>query len=214
MSRYRCWSSLQGREVYHRPSGPGASKPPHMNAMMMSCKRTLVLRALYTVSWLTFGALAGYSCMSGKLVPDLRIGYCVALQYLLRVSRGGLMWAGLPCSSHVWISRGSSGRSISCPRGDTSKKITRVGNEQACRWALMVLVCIARGVWWCCEQPSSSLVPSLHYVKWILHLNRVNPSLLPGRLVRLLLALNGIGSRMSSSYNQATLDFSKSALPR
>ena len=119
----------------------------------------------------------------------LRIGFLVCVQKLLRVRRGGLCFSGLPCSSHVWISRGSTGRSRDCPRGNLQSSTTQAGNEQACRFSLLVLVCVARMVYWVCEQPSSSLAIYLPYIEWVLNLNRINPGLIPGRVVRLWLGI-------------------------
>ena len=118
----------------------------------------------------------------------LRYGYCLAYQYLLRVQRGGLFFSGLPCSSHVWISRGTSGRSSENPKGNDSP-MTRKGNLLTCRYALMVLVAVARAVWWLCEQPVSSLATKLPYLDWVMNLNMVHRGLDAGRLVRLHLSL-------------------------
>ena len=48
----------------------------------------------------------------------LRLGYLVALQYVFRLRAGALLMCGLPCSLHVWLSRGTSGKSRENPRGD------------------------------------------------------------------------------------------------
>ena len=128
-----------------------------------------------------------------ELKPALlhaRIGYSVALQYCLRLRAGALMFCGLPCGSHVWISRGTSGRSQACPRGNVDCEFTSTGNEQAARLALMILLCTVRLVYWACEQPHSSLVPKLPYIEWVMNLNRVHPSLDAARLVKLCLNSN------------------------
>ena len=40
-----------------------------------------------------------------------------ALQHVLRLREGSLIHCGPPCSSWVWINRGTSGRSTSNPEG-------------------------------------------------------------------------------------------------
>ena len=67
------------------------------------------------------------------------MGLCLALQKLLRVLAGGLFYSGLPCSSQVWISRGSSGRAPEDPRGNVDSGFTQKGNVQACRYAMLVI---------------------------------------------------------------------------
>ena len=113
-----------------------------------------------------------------------RLGFTIAVQKLLRVLAGGLFWSGLPCSSFIFMSQGSSGRHKSNPSGNNSL-LTRTGNKLCCRWTLLVMLAIARGVYWVCEQPSSSFAPKMEYVKWILHVNRINIALPAGRIVQL-----------------------------
>ena len=87
----------------------------------------------------------------------------------MRVKAGGLLMSGLPCSGHVWISRGTTGKSRENPRGDcdsaTSHKCTKTANLLACRFALIALICLARQVWWLAEQPSSSVAHFLEYIQ-------------------------------------------------
>ena len=85
----------------------------------------------------------------------------------------------------MWISRGSSGRTPEDPRGNLDSGFTQKGNLQACRYAMLVMVAVARAVYWVCEQPHSSTAPLLPYMEWVLNLNRLNVGLDAGRLVRL-----------------------------
>lgn len=99
----------------------------------------------------------------------VRTGFLLALRELLMVRPGGLMFAGLPCSAHIWLASGSSKKNRINPRGKTSLKFVRMGNMQASRFSLMVLVAKVRRVWWGCEQPNGSVAPYLHYMQLALY---------------------------------------------
>ena len=124
----------------------------------------------------------------------LRTGFLIYLQYVLRVIKGGLNMAGVPCSAHVWISRASTGKSRQQPLGDQSRPCTRSGNCIAARWALGVAVGIVRHVLWAAEQPSSSLLPRLPFVQFLIHINQVGWGFQAAQLVRLQLAWNNNNS--------------------
>ena len=96
----------------------------------------------------------------------------MALQYTLRIIKGGMSWAGLPCGSHVWISRATSKRTRSDPIGDRSVPMTRVGNMLSSRYGLIILVCIVRQVYWGCEQPHSSLAMYLPWLEMVCNSNK------------------------------------------
>lgn len=100
----------------------------------------------------------------------------MACQYILRLKPGALFWGGLPCSLHVWISRGTSGKTRDNPRGifDGSFKheCVKVANLLAARYALLVLVCLVRQVHWITEQPVSSVAMYLPYLEVALHTAR------------------------------------------
>lgn len=95
----------------------------------------------------------------------LRYGYLVALQYVLRMKVGALLFCGLPCSLHVWISRGTSGKSRQHPRGRTDLPCVANANQIAARFGMIILVCLARQIWWLAEQPSSSVAHFLPYIQ-------------------------------------------------
>mmetsp|Transcript_85335 Transcript_85335/g.135247 ORF Transcript_85335/g.135247 Transcript_85335/m.135247 type:complete len:372 (+) Transcript_85335:17-1132(+) len=102
-------------------------------------------------------------------------GYIVALQYLLRVRAGGLLFGGLPCSLHVWMSRGTSKKTRANPRGLLGEGLgfaadcVRVANLIAARYAIMALICLVRSIFWLTEQPSSSVAQFLPYIVHALH---------------------------------------------
>ncbi|CAJ1365204.1 unnamed protein product [Effrenium voratum] len=115
----------------------------------------------------------------------------VAIQYTLRCKVGSLFWSGLPCSAHVWISRGTTCKSKVDPRGDVTKPSVAMGNLLCARNCLLLLLCACRQVWWALEQPSSSVAPLLPYLRWIRHINRCMDGLVPATLVRFWMGLFG-----------------------
>ena len=108
----------------------------------------------------------------------LRLGFLVALQYAMRLRAGGLMMSGLPCSMHVWISRGTSGKSRGNPRGALpaggyKHSCVETANKIAARFALVALLCHCRQVWWITEQPGTSVAHFLPYIRMALFLARL-----------------------------------------
>ena len=57
----------------------------------------------------------------------------------------------------------------------------------ACRWALGILVAIVRQVLWGAEQPGSSLLPRLPFVKFLMHINHYGMEFPAGSMARLCL---------------------------
>lgn len=55
-------------------------------------------------------------------------------------------------------SRGSTMRSRTQPMGDTSRPSVRLGNLLTARTVVLLLIAAAKGCWWVCEQPASSLM--------------------------------------------------------
>lgn len=115
----------------------------------------------------------------------LRTGFLVCLQYILRMKPGSLLFAGVPCSGHVWISQGSTGKSKNNPRGNMSKQCTRDANKIACRFSLAAILAAVRQVLWLVEQPGSSVLPYLPYITYLLRLDTVSSSFMMGRIQRL-----------------------------
>lgn len=119
-----------------------------------------------------------------------RLGFMVANQYALRIVESGLAWGGLPCSLHVWISRGTSGKSRENPRGvrpdgTFSHSCVKQANMLAARWALLAMLFHVRRVWWLCEQPVSSVAHYLPYIEAALYPGRYLAGFAGGLLQRL-----------------------------
>ena len=65
--------------------------------------------------------------VSGE-APHPRIGFVRATQLTLRLVEDGLLHAGPPCNTFVWVSRGSTGRSKTCPEGNQDAPSVATGN--------------------------------------------------------------------------------------
>lgn len=65
------------------------------------------------------------------------------------------------CSSFVWMSQGTTKRSVHRPMGETRYKSVRDGNILAGRAAVLVLLAAAKYCWTVLEQPSSSVMEHL-----------------------------------------------------
>ena len=115
----------------------------------------------------------------------MRRGFLLYLQYILRCVPGALVFAGIPCSAHIWMSQGTTKKSRRRPLGDPDVKMARDGNALACRWALGIAVAVVRQVLWAGEQPSSSVLPFLDCVQFILNINAAGFGYPAGMLVRL-----------------------------
>ncbi|CAL1170066.1 unnamed protein product [Cladocopium goreaui] len=131
------------------------------------------------------------------------LGFLVACQYVLRVKANGLLWGGLPCSLHVWISRGTSGKSRDNPRGICNgvfkHDCVRIANLVAARYAMVVLVCLVRQVMWVTEQPASSVAPFLPYLEVALYTARQMLGFPAGLLQKFWMGLFGSRSLKRSA---------------
>lgn len=112
--------------------------------------------------------------ISQIVILKLRLGFLLCLQYVLRLKLGSLLWCGLPCSLHVWISRGTSGKSRANPRGVNESGVTLhecvgIANCIAARFGLIAVLCLVRQVWWAIEQPVSSVAMWLPYLELALY---------------------------------------------
>lgn len=66
--------------------------------------------------------------ITDMLDPIARTGLKRAMVNILRLQPGALLTAGLPCSSFIFLNRGTSKRSRSRPLGDQSKEYIKVSN--------------------------------------------------------------------------------------
>ena len=87
-------------------------------------------------------------------------GFLVAITMIYSVCRGGLVWIAPPCSTWVWMSRSSTGRSDKShgPLGDPDNENVQRQNVLVARMCYLLALCWARGVYFIIEQPSSSVM--------------------------------------------------------
>ena len=83
-------------------------------------------------------------------------GMLVSLKQALRVKVGGLGFLGVPCNSFNWMSSPQHRRSYLQPWGNTVFKWVEEGNIIASRSCLLIIVLIARSVYWLTENPDRS----------------------------------------------------------
>ena len=86
-------------------------------------------------------------------------GFYATLLALLSVRYTGLLFAGPPCSSWVFMSSSLHCRHSGCPYGDTDEVKYRIQNILLTNLIVLMLVAVVRGVFVVVEQPSSSIMP-------------------------------------------------------
>ena len=85
-------------------------------------------------------------------------GFAKALQVLLRVVVGGLLFGGVPCNSFGFMSQGGHQRSALQPWGREEFMFVEEGSVLASRFAIMCLIACCRGVTWFLENPGRSTI--------------------------------------------------------
>lgn len=85
-------------------------------------------------------------------------GFQHALGLASRLVQGATAWAAPVCSSWVWVSRSSTGRSAARPAGKTSCPSVQEGNLMVKQTVAVLLVAFLRGAFVYVEQPCSSLM--------------------------------------------------------
>ena len=97
----------------------------------------------------------------------LRSGFLRAILMTLRLKQDGLLTAGCPCSSFVFVNLATSARSSTSPYGEESMGYVFDANHIACRMVLLLLIATCRAAYFKVEQPSSS---KLFMLPFMLHL--------------------------------------------
>ncbi|CAK8991732.1 unnamed protein product [Durusdinium trenchii] len=84
------------------------------------------------------------------------IGFANCLYHAANLREGGACMAAPVCGSFVFMSRGSTQRSIANPMGQGES--CRIGNLLVSRLCVVLLICAAKCVWFCVEQPGTSIM--------------------------------------------------------
>lgn len=106
-------------------------------------------------------------------------GLLSTFQAIRRVIAGGFLWLGIPCSSFIWLSRGSTFRSSLRPRGKKRLRKVRETNRMVRRLLYVMEYAHTKGIEWCIEQPSSSLLPLYRPFEEMIRRHKANFFFLP-----------------------------------
>eukprot|EP00959_Pyramimonas_sp_CCMP1952_P029723 623763-Pyramimonas_sp.AAC.1 len=86
------------------------------------------------------------------------VGFLYAVSLCCRLKPGGQCVSAPVCSTWVWLSRGSTGRTKRRPLGNQLLKCVRDGNCMVSRLCLLMFIMYAKGVFFIIEQPANSLL--------------------------------------------------------
>ena len=94
-------------------------------------------------------------------------GFMIALRQIRCQVQGGMQHVATVCSTWVYLSRASTGRTAACPEGDTSIRIVRSANCMAGRVALLVVFgcCLSQAI--IHENPLTPLLSASKYFTWV-----------------------------------------------
>lgn len=114
----------------------------------------------------------GLDIVCNPLYHDITLssGFLYALWVVLSLKPNGLAWFATVCSTWVFLSRNSTGRSASEPLGRTHFEQVDNGNIQTGRSSLLALLTMCLGSFWALEQPASSLMfchPGFAYIRHV-----------------------------------------------
>jgi hypothetical protein len=88
-------------------------------------------------------------------------GFAHAVELVLRLRPGSLIWGAPPCSSFVFMSRGTTLRSQDNPLGNVEHRGVRHANMVVARLVMLLMLGLLRGCQFCVEQPGTSLMGRL-----------------------------------------------------
>jgi len=95
-------------------------------------------------------------------------GFLASIALIWGIAKGGLCWMAPPCSSWVWMSRHSTGRSKDDAKGNEKHTKVWCSNILVSRLCYLIALCWRRGVHFIIEQPSSSVMFEFSRLKKLL----------------------------------------------
>lgn len=100
----------------------------------------------------------GFDIQKDAIFNDLTgsLGMMTGLRNVLRLQRKALLFIGLPCNSHSFMSSSQHQRSCLQPYGQESFEFVSIGNTIALRSAALILIALVRGAIWFLENPGGS----------------------------------------------------------
>ena len=133
--------------------GPNAPAPFRHFSEFFAGERA-ISRALELLHYEGTSFDVRYNCLHNLLVPA---GFLIALTCTMTTYKRGIIWWAPPCSTWVFMSRHSTGRSID-PSGSAANLNVQAQNYLVRRLVYLLTVCIKRGVFFVVEQPRSSIM--------------------------------------------------------
>ncbi|CAK9034304.1 unnamed protein product [Durusdinium trenchii] len=100
-------------------------------------------------------------------------GFANALFWTLNLEPGSGALSAPVCSSWVFLSRGSTLRSRTNPLGRNDSECVRQGNILCGRTLVLMILCAAKGIFWCLEQPQTSCMEWHPLFQYMVRLLRV-----------------------------------------
>ncbi len=85
-------------------------------------------------------------------------GLVTALYYYFRGDTDALQWFATVCSTWIFMSRFTTGRSESVPMGNTTFGMVACANNMTARTGIVIALCYVQLKAWCLEQPDKSLM--------------------------------------------------------
>ena len=108
----------------------------------MPSLRTELKKQSWVLFFVLFGSIYVIQATYSRHLDLLSaIGLLAAFQASRRIIRGGFVWLGLPCSSFVWLSRGSTRRCRLRPKGSKKLRRVRMANRLTRRVCYLWLGC-------------------------------------------------------------------------
>ena len=87
-----------------------------------------------------------------------RPGFLRLLQNCLRICEGGCLHGGPPCSSWIWLNRGTSGRSLANPLGDLNEPSVRRSNTTLDLSSKLSACVVHNCAAWICSFAANALI--------------------------------------------------------
>ena len=113
----------------------------------------------------------GYDIDKDYIFQDLLrpAGFFRAVRDVLRLQKAGLLFAGLPCGSFVYLSQGTHRRHAT-RWGEEKYQFVSQGNTLGSRFAFLAALATVREAYWAIENPLRTHLFWLPPLFWLLHL--------------------------------------------
>ena len=105
-----------------------------------------------------------HSVHENILTPE---GFMTSVRIIRNTRRGGCAHVATVCSTWIYLSRCSTGRSLSRPLGNRAKACVNEANTMLARVCLLLIFSGCMEVFWVHEQPATSLVPVTKFMLWV-----------------------------------------------